>query len=133
MPSATAGGWPYPLPTEPVRDGAVNIQNLANKAQSRLGNQAILALFFSGAFDVNGLYYAPTWASQGVTFSATPIVLVTPLQTAIGGDAGINVQIYQPQTNVSAAVFQANYVKDGRNYNGTLGIYVIAIGPGERP
>src|SRR4029077_21232150 len=55
MPSATAGGWPYPLPTEPVRDGAVNIQNLANKAQSRLGNQAILALFFSGAFDVNGL------------------------------------------------------------------------------
>ena len=133
MPSATAGGWPYPLPTEPVRDGAVNIQSLANKSQSRLGNQAVFAAFFSGSFDVNGLYYAPTWASQGVTFSVTPVVVAMALNTITGADAGVNISIYQPQTSVAAAVFMAHMVKDGRMYNGPLGIYVIAIGPGERP
>lgn len=29
MPSNTSGGFPYPLPSEPVRDGAIRIQGLA--------------------------------------------------------------------------------------------------------
>lgn len=36
MPSATANGYPYPLPTEPVRDGAVAIKNLADAVEARL-------------------------------------------------------------------------------------------------
>jgi hypothetical protein len=36
MPTTTADGLPYPLPTEPVRDGAANISALAN-ALSRRG------------------------------------------------------------------------------------------------
>lgn len=35
MPSTTAGGLPYPLPTEQAKDGAVAIQNLANALQVR--------------------------------------------------------------------------------------------------
>ena len=36
MPSNTAHGYPYPLPTEPVRDGAVAIKNLADANQARV-------------------------------------------------------------------------------------------------
>jgi len=36
MPSQTAQGYPYPLPSEPVRDGAVAIRNLAEAIQARL-------------------------------------------------------------------------------------------------
>lgn len=35
MPSNTTNGLPYPLPTEPVKDGAVSIQNLANALDTR--------------------------------------------------------------------------------------------------
>lgn len=34
MPSQTVGGLPYPLPAEPVRDGAVAIKNLATAADN---------------------------------------------------------------------------------------------------
>lgn len=37
MPGATTDGYPYPLPTEPVADGAVAIQSLANAVSARLG------------------------------------------------------------------------------------------------
>jgi len=43
MPSTTAGGLPYPLPTEQAKDGAVAIQNLANALQARtLGLQFVV-------------------------------------------------------------------------------------------
>lgn len=35
MPGATAQGYPYPLATEPVRDGATAIKNLADAVQLR--------------------------------------------------------------------------------------------------
>lgn len=41
MPSTTAGGLPYPLPGESVRDGALAIKNLADAIQLRGGAQAL--------------------------------------------------------------------------------------------
>lgn len=35
MPANTPAGLPYPLPTEPVKDGAVSIQNLATALDGR--------------------------------------------------------------------------------------------------
>ncbi len=35
MPGTTPSGLPYPLPSEPVRDGAVAIRNLAEKLDPR--------------------------------------------------------------------------------------------------
>lgn len=36
MPGATAQGYPYPLPTDPVRNGAADIKNLADANQARV-------------------------------------------------------------------------------------------------
>lgn len=37
MPSLTGGGYPYPLPGEPVREGAQRIQELATAVDQRFG------------------------------------------------------------------------------------------------
>ena len=37
MPGTTGGGYPYPLPTEPVRDGAQRIRELAEATDWRMG------------------------------------------------------------------------------------------------
>lgn len=43
MPANTAGGLPYPLPTEQAKDGAVAIQNLANALEARGGGLLVQA------------------------------------------------------------------------------------------
>lgn len=55
MPSQTAGGLPYPLPTEPVRDGAQAIHNLADAIQARGGGQLIQAGNSSGVTQPTGV------------------------------------------------------------------------------
>lgn len=132
MPSATAGGWPYPLPTEPTRDGAANIKALADDAQSRFGPDATVGMHVVAAFDVNGLWYAPTWASWGITWSQNPVVTAMAGGNGLGGDAGFNIQIYQPHNSAGALVLQGNYVKDGRTINGAIDVYIIAVGYGRR-
>jgi hypothetical protein len=63
MPSTTAGGLPYPLPTEQARDGATAIQNLANALEARGGGllvqagSAVVSLNASG--DGNFTYGLP--------------------------------------------------------------------------
>ena len=64
MPSATAGGLPYPLPTEMVRDGATAIKNLADMLELRghgmLVQSALLAASpLSASGDYNWIYPKP--------------------------------------------------------------------------
>lgn len=127
MPSATAGGWPYPLPTEPTRDGATNMEALAREADKRLGQLAVHGQPTVVAFDANGLWYF-NWSSWGITWLAPPAVAAMVGQTTVGGDAGVNVQIYQPHTNAGTLVLMGNYVKDGRAFNGNIDMYIIATG-----
>lgn len=51
MPSNTASGYPYPLPTEPVKDGAVAIKNLADAVQLRFPLKR--AYWFKGGLTTN--------------------------------------------------------------------------------
>jgi hypothetical protein len=41
--ATTAGGWPYPLGSEPVRDGDNAIKAVADTAEKRLGTRAVRA------------------------------------------------------------------------------------------
>jgi hypothetical protein len=132
MPSNTAGGFPYPLATEPTRDGAAAIQALATETDHRLGPQAVVSFYAVGTFDSNGLWYAPAWSTYGVTWTAVPQVVASASTGAVGGDAGVHVQVYRPQSSTNSAVLQANYVKDGRGFVGNIDLYVIAIGTGKR-
>lgn len=80
MPSATTNGWPYPLATEPVRDGAVAIQNLAAEAESRLfGFGVQRGAIAGGVADANGAldFIFP------VPFLEIPAVVVTVRDAAI--------------------------------------------------
>lgn len=73
MPSQTAGGLPYPLPTEPVKEGAVAIRNLAEATDRRIYpvNYSVVAIDKTVTTDVNGFFMVP-WS---------------PLLTVIGGMA----------------------------------------------
>ena len=130
MPSTTPGGWPYPLPTEPVRDGAANITNLANANQMRLASLAVFGQYVIGAFDANGLWYAAAWSAYGMAWDAVPAIVASASTGTTGGDAGVHVQIYRPHNSAAGMVLQAAYVKDGRGFSGNIDLYVIAIGPG---
>jgi hypothetical protein len=54
MPGATADGLPYPLGTEPVRDGDNAIKNLADALQARGHGLRTIAGRFDGTTDGNG-------------------------------------------------------------------------------
>jgi hypothetical protein len=131
MPSATPGGWPYPLPGEPVRDGSAAIANLAAKSQDRLNKYCVFGAYFVGNFNSSGLYYPNGWASMGVTFTTTPIVSAIPLLGATGNGLGVALSIYNPQNSPTAAVFMCHKCTDGNVFTGTLEFYAIAIGEGK--
>lgn len=130
MPSNTAGGWPYPLPAEPTRDGAVNMKALADTSQARLNTVAVWAAYTVAAFDVNGLWYAAAWSAFGMQWDAIPTISASASTGSIGGDANVHVQVYRPHNSANGMVLQGAYVKDGRVFSGNLDVYVIAIGPG---
>jgi len=58
MPANTGGGYPYPLATEPVRDGATAIQNLATAVDSRMGSFIELGKTATLAVGTGGWYTA---------------------------------------------------------------------------
>lgn len=51
MPGATAQGYPYPLPTDQVKNGAVDIKNLADANQARVPIRR--GYWFSGGITTN--------------------------------------------------------------------------------
>jgi hypothetical protein len=95
MPSNTTDGLPYPLPTEPVKDGAVSIQNLATALDSR-GN---------GFYTQRG---TSTWTipSNGVfvhvfplKFARAPIIVkYNPLANGTAFSALVTVEAGNPFT-----------------------------------
>jgi hypothetical protein len=64
MGANTPGGYPYPLPTEPVRDGALRIRELA-EATDRLSNTIMEA-------SNTGTYSVPTGVWRFMTTVAPP-------------------------------------------------------------
>ena len=96
MPGTTPNGLPYPLPSEPVRDGAVAIRNLAEKLNPRAPygqmvinqNQATDA---QGYFTINapGQYVAATIGYSG-TFG--PIIV----NVYNSGGTGVGFKAFQP-------------------------------------
>lgn len=127
MPSNTAGGWPYPLPTEPVRDGAVAIKALADQANKRLVNLSVFGVRTVAAFDANGLWYAP-WATWGQTWAGIPASMAMAANSNAGLDAGVNLTIYEPHNSATSLVLLARYVKDGRVFQGNIDVHIQAMG-----
>jgi hypothetical protein len=130
MPTNTAGGWPYPLPTEPTRDGAVNMQALADQAQKRLAEWSLVPVATVALFNVNGLVYI-AWSDllpAGQTWATVPTIVAGVGQTTTAGDAGVGVQVYQPHNTVTTLVLQANYLKDGRVFTGNINLFALASG-----
>jgi hypothetical protein len=92
MPTNTAGKWPYPLPTEPTRDGAINMQALADTADRRLANCGVqYGAVGGGVADANG--------ALSVTF-AKPFLTV-PAVTVTVRDSAILAILYGPQQTAS--------------------------------
>jgi len=80
MPTTTTNNWPYPLPTEPVKDGAAAIQSLAAESDLRLAKLGLAyGAIGGGVADVNGALVV----ALGRTFTGLPSVTVTVFDTAI--------------------------------------------------
>ena len=127
MPANTAGGWPYPLPTEPVKDGAVAIQNIANESQKRLGDASVFAIEAVFLFDSNGLCYT-NWSTYGITWAARPVTTASSANTVIGANGGVDVGLYQPNNSATVLVLTAHYVSNGANFTGNITVDVISVG-----
>jgi hypothetical protein len=119
MPSTTAGGLPYPLGTEPVRDGDNAIKNLADAIQLRGGASAV-----RGASTVTTANASGTGSVGFTGFSASPAVVANSGDSA----AGIRIDIvntvltgfnYRVLNQTTAAVVP----------NATVRINWLAYGP----
>lgn len=76
----TTGKWPYPLGTEPVRDGDNAIKALADESELRLAKLGLAyGAIGGGVADANGALVV----SYGRTFTATPAVNVTVFDSAV--------------------------------------------------
>jgi hypothetical protein len=84
MPGNTANGLPYPLPSEPVRDGAVAIRNLAEELTKR----AVIATTTRGAV---------VYVRQALTSNAGGYVQY-PLPTGLSSVKGMII-IYEGSFN----------------------------------
>lgn len=87
MPAVNASGWPYPLPTEPVRDGAAAIKALADALPVR-GYMAV-----TGSATVNcgtGLFTnVPTPTAEAGGYGAANAGLSNDAISIIVGQAGV--------------------------------------------
>lgn len=73
MPGTTPLGFPYPLPTEPVAEGAAAIRTLAEADEGRAIRVARAAGFFTwSAADQNSRAYAPALTQEFSTLGGTP-------------------------------------------------------------
>ncbi len=78
MPANTTKGYPYPLPTDPVAEGAGAIQDLAEAVDTQLGTRA------SGTVTVN-VTTGGTAANATVTFPAGRFTAAPNLVASTGG------------------------------------------------
>lgn len=123
MPSTTAGGLPYPLPTEPVRDGANAVKALADALQVRT-----LGLMFQVGQAIVTCNGAGGWS---IVFPQPFKTGAAPLMLAIdGGASGTSIRILGVMTPVSATSVSGV----AREYNGVaasnavIRITYLAIG-----
>lgn len=73
MPAQTALGFPYPLPTEPVAEGAAAIRALAEADEARAVRVARAAGFLTwAAADQNSRAYTPALTQELNTLGGTP-------------------------------------------------------------
>ena len=95
MPGTTAGGLPYPLPTEPVRDGAQRIRELAERLDT-----AEWEVFRSE----NQNCTTSTW--QQIGYTTTPVSRNNAIFS--GSGSGITVKVVGRYLIHAAATFSAN-------------------------
>ena len=100
MPSKTASGLPYPLPSEPVRDGAVSIQNLASAVDVRI--QAGSAIIVTTAGSGDGYIPFPVAFKSGTK----PVVIVqfSDPSTSFGGVLAWSFFQYTDATKIAVRV-----------------------------
>lgn len=119
MPALTAGKWPYPLPTEPVKDGATAMQNLAAEADKRLGNAAVqFGAVGGGVADGNGALVV----AFPKAFQSIPAVTVTVR------DSGILAVLLGSQQFVSSFTVMFKTLA-GTPRPGAIEFSWIAVGP----
>lgn len=121
--------FPYPEPSEPVRNGAANIRALAEAIANRLftiiaGNR-VDARRVVATFGSNGEAIVP----YSFAFSAVPACSATASNSDASADAGVVLTFYQPQFWQQQFTVLARYAKDGRIFTGNLDMYYVAVGP----
>lgn len=119
MPGTTAGGLPFPLSTEQVRDGATAIKNLADALQLRGMAQRL-----SGA---TGVFTANSAGQGSVPFPAA--FSAAPGCVAVSGDSTQSVRIEIINTSTTGFNFQVkNATTDAAIPNAVVRVNWIAVG-----
>jgi len=126
MPGMTAGGLPYPLPSEPVRDGAAAIRDLAEAIEARGGGREVRAFrvlitpdgggTFAQLFP-GGSFKAGTVPNVTVTCesSASGIVVLVGLQSLdANGFSGAAMQTSIGASAVRGSPFWAQVIAVGQ-------------------
>ena len=114
MPATTTQGFPYPLPTDPIADGADAIKALAQKIDDIVGT------FAAGTIAIQGT--GATSASAPITFPAgrftvAPVVVAT---VTVGAVASV--------TAVTAAGATVGVKRtDDAAFSSTFNVYWIAV------
>jgi hypothetical protein len=123
MPGSTAGGLPYPLGTEPVRDGDNAIKALADALQVRGGAQRVQRGSVLVTLDPNGqvahVFPVPFTGTPVVTFSSDGAKGVVILFNLVSRDtAGMVV------TAVQVSTVSGTTIRTGPTW-----MHYIAVGP----
>jgi len=124
MPGTTANGLPYPLPSEPVKDGAVAIQNLADALQVRGHGLRIEARRVTVTTDNNG-YASIIYAKA---FASPPVAVVWVERQG----AGIDLWLSSFDGNNQIAMGTWFFIRrmfDNAAAPGSFSVQYIAIGP----
>lgn len=120
-------GWPYPEPTDPVRDGAQDIEDLAvaisNTLNQRIGGMmvqagsSVVSLNASGDCQVN----------LGTAFAVTPVYLGQVSDPVVAGGFYM-ISPYNQYATVNALPFRIFSTNGGNPGTGPLRVNWIAIG-----
>jgi hypothetical protein len=127
MPGTTPEGLPYPLSSEPVRDGAVAIQNLAvaagtafplplNTSAQRIGRVGVMmAAALVQVFDAGGRAHLDTSATFSSVLYVHAVSTTFPVVFSVPNIASPNIELFGQLPN-------------GSNLTGSLTLMVYIVG-----
>jgi hypothetical protein len=119
MPGITAAGIPYPLPSEPIADGANAIKAIADILPGKMLAGSLQITIATAGTNTSG---TPVTYPAGY-FTATPKVYIVPVN---GPNSGATDYVFIWSSGGSVNGFTPNAK---RSQSGTITVNWLAIGP----